>query len=501
MDASSSLCLDLISSAFQRCRVSEDICRLSVSLKSPPPLGSPITQISISDTGIGSNLEEFQYLKCTKEAIDTQKWDGLLSVTNTSICDSEVYNYLLNLRESIASRRLTRLPSNPKNGSEFSGTQVCLSIVESVDVLESVIVCFFQKVVGCSINIFFISFPQNVAVELVVECLDIPGLRRVNVFLANESNPLPLSTSNDERLMSGLQDYVLKHGNILNQNCNSCFRTREQLKIGNGMACNLENQRGSGLTMEVVIIISESALTCPCFSQCFSKTEVLYFEDFKPCSISNQFLNALSSIDWKSYGMTLGNVGDQEGNLLVIISSARRKTRTDRYLMKRAVKLALDDLKEKYAGMLLSEHALKIRSYAPDFARSIAGLILLSNDPDFQEECYSLLGLQTREIEQEIVKDCIKEKIISIIDTNDRKSRGSKEMATAPFLFEDDCCWNSNFQDNEYEEYVNFHGSLYCPMKLWRHSFKSGGSVEESVTKGSPNKARFCDDFNMMIQL
>ncbi|XP_015578627.1 type 2 DNA topoisomerase 6 subunit B-like isoform X1 [Ricinus communis] len=464
MDASSSLCLDLISSAFQRCRVSEDICRLSVSLKSPPPLGSPITQISISDTGIGSNLEEFQYLKCTKEAIDTQKWDGLLSVTNTSICDSEVYNYLLNLRESIASRRLTRLPSNPKNGSEFSGTQVCLSIVESVDVLESVIVCFFQKILILKI--------PNVAVELVVECLDIPGLRRVNVFLANESNPLPLSTSNDERLMSGLQDYVLKHGNILNQNCNSCFRTREQLKIGNGMACNLENQRGSGLTMEVVIIISESALTCPCFSQCFSKTEVLYFEDFKPCSISNQFLNALSSIDWKSYGMTLGNVGDQEGNLLVwenlppnthiaialhsyhkqvIISSARRKTRTDRYLMKRAVKLALDDLKEKYAGMLLSEHALKIRSYAPDFARSIAGLILLSNDPDFQEECYSLLGLQTREIEQEIVKDCIKEKIISIIDTNDRKSRGSKEMATAPFLFEDDCCWNSNFQDNEYE--------------------------------------------------
>ncbi|OMP03677.1 hypothetical protein COLO4_10269 [Corchorus olitorius] len=32
------------------------------------------------------------------------------------ISDNEIYNYRLNLRESVSARRLTRLPSNPKNG-------------------------------------------------------------------------------------------------------------------------------------------------------------------------------------------------------------------------------------------------------------------------------------------------------------------------------------------------------------------------------------------------
>lgn len=76
-----------------------------------------------------------------------------------------------------------------------------------------------------------------------------------------------------------------------------------------------------------------------------------------------------------------------------------------------------------------------------------------SNDSDFQEECFTLLGLQSREIGGETVEESIKEKIISVVDMNDRKAQTSKEveMAPAPLLFEDDRCWNSIFQDEECE--------------------------------------------------
>ncbi|XP_037497141.1 type 2 DNA topoisomerase 6 subunit B-like isoform X2 [Jatropha curcas] len=457
----SELCIQLISSAFQRCRVSDDICRLSVLLKSSPASDLPIIQISISDTGIGSSLEEFQNLRCRMEAINAEIWDGLLSVTTTSFCDNEVYHYLLNLRETISSRRLTRLPSNPKNGTKFSGTEARLSISERLDILVSQINCFFHKILILKIS--------NVAIEMVVEREDVPGSHSEHFFLADDSYPLPFSISNVEHLTSGLEDYVLKHGHMLNQTCNSCFPTGENLKVGNGTACSLESHRssGPGLMMEVVIIISELEPTCPSYGKCSSKTDVLYFEDFKPCPISESLQNALTSIDWKSYGLTLGNNVDEGGNLPiganlpahtrmvmvlhcyhkqeVISPSARPMTRTNRHLIKRAVKLALDDLKEKHAGIL-------VRSYAPDLARSIAGLVLSSNDPDFQEECFSLLGLQSREIRGETVEEIIKEKIISIIDVNDKKSQRSKDVAVAPLLFEGDCFWNSNSQDMEFEE-------------------------------------------------
>jgi hypothetical protein len=68
----------------------------------------------------------------------------------------------------------------------------------------------------------------------------------------------------------------------------------------------------------------------------------------------------------------------------------------------------------------------------------MAGLILSSNDTDFQEECFSLFGLQFQGVGGEIVEDCIKEKIISVIEMNDRKSHQRSEEV-APFLFRDDC--------------------------------------------------------------
>ncbi|KAH1129645.1 hypothetical protein J1N35_001023 [Gossypium stocksii] len=112
-------------------RLSKDLCRLSVILKSSPP----IIRVSISDTGTGSCLEEFQDLKCNREGIGTEKWDGLLSIKTTSISDNKLYHYHLNLRGSVSARRLTRLPSIPKNDAKFSGTEVCLSISETIDAL------------------------------------------------------------------------------------------------------------------------------------------------------------------------------------------------------------------------------------------------------------------------------------------------------------------------------------------------------------------------------
>lgn len=308
---------------------------------------------------------------------------------------------------------------------------------------------------------------KNIAIELLIEREDIPGSRCENVFLANRSNPGPLSTSNVEFLKSGLEDYVLKHGNSLTQKCSTCFATSECLKVGSGIACSTESHKSSGLMMEVVIIISEIETTCPCFRECSSKTEVLYFKDFTPCSISHSTLNVLSTIDWKSYGLTLENVVDRgvcvlewedspsHSQIDMVVHCYHKqypmhKTQLERHLIKKAVKAALNNVKEKHPGILLSAHALKICSHAPDLARSIAGLILSSNDPDFQGECFSLLGLQSREIGADVVEDCIEEKIVSVIEMNDRKSRQRKVVA--PFLFEDDCDQDSNYKDKEYEE-------------------------------------------------
>lgn len=70
---------------------------------------------------------------------------------------------------------------------------------------------------------FTFLFIQNVAIELVVKEGGVPGSQYKKVFLANECNPVPFSASNVERLKSGLEDYVIKHGNSLHRKCDSCF--------------------------------------------------------------------------------------------------------------------------------------------------------------------------------------------------------------------------------------------------------------------------------------
>ncbi|KAJ6323698.1 hypothetical protein OIU76_011065 [Salix suchowensis] len=434
ISSASNLCLHLISCAFRRCRLSQQLCRISAVLKSLSP---SILQISISDTGIGSCLEEFQDLNCSS-IIAAEFWDGILSVKTTAICDDEIYHYHLNLMKNISSSRtLTRLPSNPKNGLKFSGTEVYLSISESIDVLVSEINLFFQKIMILNI--------PNIAIELVTEREDIPGSRCENA----------------------LKIMLLRHGNSLTQKCNTCFATSERLKVGSGIACSTENHKSSGLMMEVVVIISELESKCPCFRECSSKTEVLYFKDFTPCSNSHSTLNVLSTIDWQSYGLTLENVVDQgvcvlewgdspsHSQIDMVLHCYHKqypmhKTQPEQHLIKKAVTAALNNLKETHPGILRSAHALKICSHAPDLARSIAGLILSSNDPDFQGECFSLLGLESRELGANAVEDCIQEKIVSVIEMNDRKPR--QRNVVAPSLFEDDCDQDSNYQDKEYEE-------------------------------------------------
>uniref|UniRef100_A0A7C8YPV0 DNA topoisomerase (ATP-hydrolyzing) n=1 Tax=Opuntia streptacantha TaxID=393608 RepID=A0A7C8YPV0_OPUST len=120
--------------------------------------------------------------------------------------------------------------------------------------------------------------------------------------------------------------------------------------------------------------------------------------------------------------------------------------------MKKSIALALDDLKEKYSGILPSAHALKIQSYAPDLAKSIAGLILSADDSIFQHECFSILRLQLGNIEQDSVENRIKDKIISAIDMNDSKARQLRCREPAAFLFGDDPIQEHEYMLDECEE-------------------------------------------------
>ncbi|KAK2374480.1 type 2 DNA topoisomerase 6 subunit B [Trifolium repens] len=451
--SSQKLCLHLISSAYQRCRLSDQICRLAVGLTRSSS-SDPSLRISISDTGIGSSLEEFQDLKVSFTNV-ADNWDGMLSVKTTSINDSEIHNYQINLKES-GSSRITRLPSDTKNGAKFSGSEVCLSSFVNPDLLLADVHSLLEK---------------NIAIQLVSEDYDVPESRYEKVFLANTSEQPPISASSVEQLQSGLEDYVLKHGNNLSSKCNSCFTSWEELKVGSGVACCTVNRLHTELVMEAVIVISNMSIqNTMCFREYGDKTEVLYFKDFSPCVMSQSSMKALKSIDWKRYGLHLSGIVELDGIALLewenlptdthiditVIPTPRKMSQLDRSLLKRAVKLSLDDLKAKHSGDFLSSRAVQIRNHAPDLAQTIAGLILSSSDLDFQRECFSLLGLQSQDVGTEIMENSIKEKIVSVIEINDKESDKSKEIA--PFLFKE--------EDHMQELEVEFQESDYSPLDL-----------------------------------
>ncbi|XXG84106.1 hypothetical protein AAC387_Pa10g1701 [Persea americana] len=127
------LCQNLIALAIQRCRISNNLCRLSIVLKSPTQFNPPLLRVSISDTGAGSSLAEFKCMDWTSSQVSAETWDGVLSITTTSICDNEIHHYCLSFKETIATRRLSRLPTTPKNGRKFSGSEVSFTVQESID--------------------------------------------------------------------------------------------------------------------------------------------------------------------------------------------------------------------------------------------------------------------------------------------------------------------------------------------------------------------------------
>ncbi|KAG6399629.1 hypothetical protein SASPL_141110 [Salvia splendens] len=463
----------LISSAFRRCRMLDDLCRLSVSLKPTRSLvlisgtysslnissidlwtvsfNILISVSTVSDTGTGNILEEFSQFDYKNNTILSGKWAKLElrgqllivlistdistyfelhvnSVTDMgffrqpSSTDREIHHLKFDLKEVVASRRLVRLPSVTKSGAKFRQSEI--------DVLVTMLHLYLQKI------LLLKAF--KIAIELMVES----GGGTKSYFLQNACRTPATNDVNSYNLTLGLEEYVSKHGNKLAEACHSCFSTGsvlmikvqyhpttgleiKNLKVGSGVACSRENHQNLGQVMEVVIIISNVSMLdqSSCSRLYGRRTEVLYFKDFSPCSMPQSSLEALNSIDWKNYGLVLKSVGDQDGITILETLPCSRSNRTDRYLTRKALKLALSDLKKRNAGTLLSERAVKICNYAPDLAKTISGLIMSSLDLNFKRECLSLLGLPSPEHEKDIVETCIKDKIISVIATNDSGSR------------------------------------------------------------------------------
>eukprot|EP00268_Persea_americana_P047005 TRINITY_DN4868_c0_g2_i8.p1 TRINITY_DN4868_c0_g2~~TRINITY_DN4868_c0_g2_i8.p1 ORF type:complete len:269 (+),score=41.82 TRINITY_DN4868_c0_g2_i8:438-1244(+) len=194
----------------------------------------------------------------------------------------------------------------------FSGSEVSFTVQESIDDFVVWITQLCQKISILKIPI--------VAVELLVEQMNGPGSRCDHLLLAKDGILLPLSMPSIERLASGLEDYVLKHGNAVDKECQDCFSSREQLKVGRGVACSGPSVKTTVQMAEAVIVITEvpESSKFSCLRACSKMTEVLYFQDFSPCSIPQLSLNALASIDWQTYGLTLiSNAEDEDGRTIL----------------------------------------------------------------------------------------------------------------------------------------------------------------------------------------
>nr|XP_009804020.1 PREDICTED: uncharacterized protein LOC104249318 isoform X3 [Nicotiana sylvestris]XP_016511416.1 PREDICTED: uncharacterized protein LOC107828584 isoform X2 [Nicotiana tabacum] len=455
----------LIFCAVQRCRLADDLCRLSVKLTSFSRFGRSLVRISVSDTGVGSKLEEYQYLKYRNDAVLTNQWDGMISLATTSISDSEIHNLNLNLKESDSAGRLIKLPSTAKNGDKFSGTEVSVSISKSLDDLLAEVTCFLQKMI-------LVKIPK-VVMELLVGGNDPLGSQIESRILAIEGSSAYSPVESIKCLEVGFKDYV--------RNRHTVFSIGETLKVGTGVANSSGSSQGNSQVVEAVVIISEMSEQFPssCIREQDMKMEVLYFKDFVPCSIAQSAVDALTSINWKSYGLALRSIADHDGCIMlewenlpqyfhvhIAIHCYHRQVKQlvaqnslpDRNLARKAVKCALDDLKENNHRVLLSTRALKICDCAPDLAKTLARLILSSNDLNFQEECCSLLGLQSRRVNMDNVGNCIRDKIVSVIGLNDRNSQKHKDAPS--FLFEDDYLQKEDFMDEEYQEDEEAYNSL-----------------------------------------
>uniref|UniRef100_A0A453SLL9 Uncharacterized protein n=1 Tax=Aegilops tauschii subsp. strangulata TaxID=200361 RepID=A0A453SLL9_AEGTS len=143
--------LTLICWAVQRCRMSESPCRLAVSLKGPSdPAASSALRVSVSDTGVGSKLEEFLELDALARETPLEKWDGTLLITTTGTNDKAIYHYRFNLHENASSStRCSKMATTYKNNAKFSsGTEVCLCLSNDADIDDFILwlVGFARKV-------------------------------------------------------------------------------------------------------------------------------------------------------------------------------------------------------------------------------------------------------------------------------------------------------------------------------------------------------------------
>ncbi|KAF7097358.1 hypothetical protein CFC21_099182 [Triticum aestivum] len=440
----------LICWAVQRCRMSESPCRLAVSLKGPSdPAASSALRVSVSDTGVGSKLEEFLELDALARETPVEKWDGTLVITTTGINDKAIYHYRFNLHESVSSStRFSKMATTYKNNAKFSGTEVCLCLSNDADIDD-----FVLWLVGFARKIDVLR-AANLAIELSIEQTISAGSR--NVFLPNESDDthLSIATSSIERLVSGLEDYALSHGNTCDK-CDACCMNRDRLKAGTGSAKNSDRRRDKGLLVEIAIMVAHTASDLSCWMVNCSSTQVLHFQDFIPCPISQSSFNVLMSMDWQSFGFKLkGGFMDDEGNAVLEwdnLTFARvdiaihtyhgivqewQRSEPDKYVVRKALKLALHNLKADHAGEFISCHGKKILEYVPDLAQSIAGLISSSNDREFRDECAALLGLGSgQDVSEGAVRSCISDKMARIIEMGDGKEKAD-DSAPPPYLFE-----------------------------------------------------------------
>ncbi|VAI78797.1 unnamed protein product [Triticum turgidum subsp. durum] len=93
---------------------------------------------------------------------------------------------------------------------------------------------------------------------------------------------------------------------------------RDRLKAGTGSAKNSDRRRDKGLLVEIAIMVAHTASDLSCWMVNCSSTQVLHFQDFIPCPISQSSFNVLMSMDWQSFGFKLkGGFMDDEGNAVL----------------------------------------------------------------------------------------------------------------------------------------------------------------------------------------
>ncbi|XP_078182417.1 type 2 DNA topoisomerase 6 subunit B-like isoform X2 [Carex rostrata] len=366
--------------------------------------------------------------------------------------DKEIQHFRLNIRESTTSnRRLIKLPSTYKTFGAFSGTEVCFSTREGHSE-EFVLwaVGFFKKILVLK--------DPNIVLEFALENINGHMSKRESLLHESDDTRAPLSLSSFKCMAFGLQEYSLRHEYTLHKECEICSSHRELLIEGNGVAHNSERNRiRDQLMVEAVILVMPVKLQPSCWSVNRPTTQVLCFQDYAPSSHLDSCIDILSSIDWPSFGLRLkAAFVETEGKIVMewedtafaflhiaihcyhkTAIPARDISVPDRNLVKKAVKAALEDLKASNTHIFLSSQAVKIRECVPDLSRSIASLILSSNDSEFKRECTTLLGLSSLQSNPEtLIESCISEKLARIIEANDKKSKAERGAMVAPSLFE-----------------------------------------------------------------